>query len=148
MFDTPSQSLYLITCVTLIKLLLGFDTAMFDVTMATTTSIIRGKTEEERVEALSKTGKLALVGNMYRYLGLMMYNSAELLLAHKIARENKHKEEQERDDREEEKEMALFENKKADQAYLIFKEGGSLLSKLETTNLQDIVRSLCSVKKA
>ena len=82
---------------------------------------------------------------MYRYLGSMMYNSAELFLARKIARENKRREEQERDDREEEKEMALFE--KTDQAYLIFKEGGLLLSKLDKTELQDIVRFLCSVEK-
>ena len=41
--------------------------------------------------------------------------------------------------------MALF--KKAGQAYLIFKEGDSLLSKLNKTELQDIVRFLCSVEK-
>ena len=74
-----------------------------------------------------------------------MYNSAELLLACKIVRENNRREEQERDEREEEKEMALF--KKANQAYLIFKEGGLLLSKLDKTKLQDIVRFLCSVEK-
>ena len=75
----------------------------------------------------------------------MMYNSAELLLTRKIARENKCMEEQERDDREEEKEIALFE--KANQAYLIFKKGGSLLSKLDKTELQDIVRFFCSLEK-
>ena len=95
-------------CVLLIKLLLDFDTAVFDATLPTTTSIIRGETEEERAEALAKTGKLASAGNMYRYLGSMMYNSKELLLARSIARENKHKEVQEREDREAEKEMALF----------------------------------------
>ena len=129
----------------LIKLLLGFDTAVFDATLPTTTSIIRGETEEERAEALAKTGKLASAGNMYRYLGSMMYNSKELLLARSIARENKHKEVQEREDREEEKEMALFE--KADQAYLVFKEGGSLLCALRKPELQDIVRFLCCVEK-
>jgi len=92
----------------MIKLLSGFDTAVFDATLPTTTSIIRVETEKEQAEAPSKTGKLASTGNMYRYLGSMMYNSAELLLTRKIARENKRREEQERDDRKEEKEMALF----------------------------------------
>ena len=40
--------------------------------------------------------------------------------------------------------MALFE--KADQAYLI-QGGRSLLSKLDKTELQDIVRFLCCVEK-
>lgn len=79
-------------CVLSIKLLLDFDTALFDATLPTTSSIIRGETEEEWAEALTKTGKLALAGNMYRYCGSMMYTSAALLLACKIALENKHKE--------------------------------------------------------
>ena len=41
--------------------------------------------------------------------------------------------------------MVLFE--KANQAYLIFKEDSSLLSKLDKMNLQDIVRFLYSVEK-
>ena len=41
--------------------------------------------------------------------------------------------------------MALFE--KAGQAYLVFNEGGMLLIKLNKTELQDIVRFLCSVEK-
>ena len=41
--------------------------------------------------------------------------------------------------------MALF--KKANQANLIFKEGGLLLRKLNKAELQDIVRFLYSVKK-
>ena len=41
--------------------------------------------------------------------------------------------------------MAIFE--KAGQAYLIFKEVGSLLSKLDKTKLQDTVRFLCSAEK-
>ena len=50
-----------------------------------------------------------------------------------------------REHREEEKEMAFC--KKANQAYLIFKENGSLLSKLDETELYDIVCFLCSVEK-
>ena len=74
-----------------------------------------------------------------------MYNSAELLLARKIARENKRKEQQDRADEEEEVSMRLLE--KADQAYLRFKDGGSLLTKLGTDDLKDLVWFLCHVKK-
>ena len=61
---------------------------IFDATLSPTTSIIRGEAEEELAQSLAKTGELASAGNMYvslRYLGNMMYNSAELLFACKIA---------------------------------------------------------------
>ena len=96
-------------------------------------------------KALTNTAKLASTGNMYCYPGSMMCNSPEPLLAHKIARENKRREDQDKKDEEEEKEIALFE--KTNQACLIFKEGGLLLSKLDKTRLQDTVRFLCSVEK-
>ena len=96
----------------------GFCTAVFDTTVSTTTSIIRGTTEKERAQSLAKTGKLASVGNMYHYLGSMLYNGAELLLAHKIARQNKEKDEQEKPDKAKEKEAALCS--KAKDAYVIF----------------------------
>ena len=86
---------------------------MFDTTLPTITSIIQGKMGNEWEAALVKTGKLALAGIIYRYCGSVMYNSVELLFACKIARENKHMEDQEKEDSEEEKEVALFE--KADQ---------------------------------
>ena len=49
--------MYLITCVLLIKLRLGSDTAVFDATLPTTISIIQGETKEEQVEALGREDK-------------------------------------------------------------------------------------------
>ena len=98
----------------------GFCTTVFDATLPTTASIIRGETEEGRAQDLTKTGKLASAGNMFRYLGNMMYNSAELFLSRQIARENKEKEQQEKVDRAKEKEIAFYN--KAEEAYLTFYE--------------------------
>ena len=53
---------------------------------------------------------------MFRLLGGMMYNDAEPLLARKIARENKEKEQQEKVDRAKEMEIALYN--KVEEAYL------------------------------
>ena len=82
---------------------------------------------------------------MYRYLGSMMYNGAELLLARKIARENKEKDEQEKLDKAKEKEAALYS--KAEDAYVIFCEKGHLLDQLNVPELQNIVGFLCCVEK-
>ena len=82
---------------------------MVDATLPTTTSIIRGETTGERAQALAKTGRVASAGNVYQFLGLMMYNSAELLLAQKIAREIKLTEQQDRAGKEEEVSLRLFE---------------------------------------
>ena len=117
---------------------------MFDATLPTTTSIIRGETAEERAEHLAKTGKTASASNIYRYLGLMMYNSKELLRAREIARETKEQEQQDKVDMAKEKEASLF--RKADDAYWIFHEHGHLLAKLNLSELQDIVRYLCCVE--
>ena len=106
----------------------GFDTAVFDATLPTTTSIIRGETEEERAQALAKRGKLASAGNMFCFLGNMMYNSKELILARKVARENKAKEDQVKVDKAKDREIALF--RKAEEAHLVFHEKGHLLDKL------------------
>ena len=122
----------------------GFDTAVFDATLPTTTSIIRGETAAERAEQLAKTGKVAVAGNIYRCLGSMMYNSEELLLARKIARKNKEDAERAKLDKKKEKEAALY--KKAEDAYLIFHNKGHLLDKLNISELQDIVRFLCCVE--
>ena len=124
---------------------LGYDTAVFDATLPTTTSIIRGQTEEERARELAKTGRVAAAGNMFRFLGSMMYNSAELLLARQIARENKEKEQQEKVDRAKEKEIALYN--KAEEAYLSFCRQGHLLNKLNLEELKDIVRYICCAEK-
>ena len=94
---------------------------------------------------LAKTGKTASAGNMYRYLGSMMYNSEELLLAREIARKNKEEQERQKIDKAKEKEMALY--KKAEEAYVIFCEKGHLLDRLTNHELQDIVRFLCCVEK-
>ena len=75
----------------------------------------------------------------------MMYNGAELLLARKIARENKEKDEQEKLDKAKEKEAALYS--KAEDAYVIFCEKGHLLDQLNVPELQNIVRFLCCVEK-
>ena len=50
LFDTPSQNLYLITCVSLIKLLSGFDTAVFNATLSTTTSIILSRLDKTELQ--------------------------------------------------------------------------------------------------
>ena len=118
---------------------------MFDAILPTTTSIISGETTEERAQALAKTGRVASAGNVYRFLGSMMYNSAELLLARKIGHENKLKKQQHQADKEKEYSMTLFE--KADQAYTWFKDNGSLLTKIGTDDLRHLVRFLCHIKK-
>ena len=51
----------------------------------------------------------------------------------------------EKEDAQEERDMALLD--KAEQAYRKFKEKGSLLDRLTVPDLQDIVRFLCSVEK-
>ena len=94
---------------------------------------------------LAKTGKTASAGNMYRYLGSMMYNSEELLLARGIARKNKEEQERQKIDKAKEKEMALY--KKAEEAYVIFGEKGHLLDRLTNHELQDIARFICCVEK-
>ena len=118
---------------------------MVDATLPTTTSIIRGETTGERAQALAKTGRVASADNVYQFLGLMMCNSAELLLAQKIARKIKLTEQQDRAGKEEEVSLRLFE--KADQAYIWFKDNGSLLAKIGTDVLKHLVRFLCHVKK-
>ena len=82
---------------------------------------------------------------MFCFLGTMMYNSEAMLLARKIAWEEKEKEVQEKEDSEEACFLGLFE--KADQAYMLYKEGGSLLTNLGKEPLQDIVRFLCYHEK-
>ena len=121
-----------------LNILPGFDTAVFNATLPTTTSIIRGQTEEEQAEQLAKTGKVASAGNMYRYLGSMMYNSKELLLAREIARKKKQEEQQEKIDKAKEKEAELF--RKAEEAYILFHEKGHLLDRLTVNELKYIVR--------
>ena len=74
-----------------------------------------------------------------------MYSSEDMLLARKIAWEEKEKEVQEKEDLEEARSLELFE--KADQAYMIFRENGSLLMNLGKEPLQDIVRFLCYHEK-
>ena len=128
-----------------VHLSLGFDTAVFDATLPTTTAIIRGQTGEERSQALAKSGKTASAGNMWRYLGHLIYNSEDMLRAREIAREMAASKRKEKADAQEERDVALLD--KAEQAYHKFKEKGSLLDRLTVPDLQDIVRFLCSVKK-
>ena len=47
---------------------------------------------EERARHLAKLGRVASAGAMFRFLGTMMYNSEDMLLARKIVREEKEKE--------------------------------------------------------
>ena len=68
-----------------------------------------------------------------------------MLLVRKIAREEKEKEVQEKEDSEEARSLELFE--KADQAHMLYKENGSLLVNLGKEPLQDIVRFLCYREK-
>jgi len=100
---------------------------------------------EERAQALVKTGRVASAGNVYRLPGLVVYNSAELHLARKVARKNKLKEQQDRVDEEEELSLGLFG--KSDQANTWFKDNGSLLTKISTEDLKHLVRCLYHAKK-
>ena len=101
--------------------------------------------EEERARELAKTGRAASAGNMFCLLGSMMYNGAELLLARKIAHENKEKEQQEKVDRAKEKELALYN--KAEETYLSFCRQAHLLNKLNLEKLKDLVRYIYYVEK-
>ena len=100
---------------------------------------------EERAQGLAKTGKTATAGNTWRFLGHLIYNSEDLLCAREIAREIAANKRKEKEDAQEERDMALLD--KAEQAYRKFKEKGSLLDRLTVPDLQDIVRFLCSVEK-
>ena len=91
----------------MLNLSLGFDIAVFDVTLPATTSIIRGKTEEQRTETVTQAGKLALAGTMHRYLRLIMYNIEELLMACKLTHKNNKEERQEKEDDNKGKEVAI-----------------------------------------
>ena len=86
-----------------------------------------------------------LHAGIYRFLRSMIYNSAELFRTQEIARENELKEQEDR--AKEEKELALRIFEKADQAYIWFKDSGSLLTKIGAENLKHLVRFLYHVKK-
>ena len=123
----------------------GFEVSVFDATLPTTSCSLRGETMEERARQLAKSGRVASAGAMFRFLGTMMYNSEDMLLARKIAREEKEKEVQEKDDAEENHAIDLFE--KSDQAFMHFRDSGSLLSNIGKEPLQDIVRFICHQEK-
>ena len=124
---------------------LGYDTTVFDVNLPTTSCIIRGETTKERVQALAKTGRLASAGTVWRFLGTSVYNGEDMLRAREIARENRMRESQEKEDEEDALALRLYGE--ADLAYVKFKEGGSLLSKLGGDDLKDLVRFICHVEK-
>ena len=124
---------------------LGYNTAVFDANFPTTSCIIRGKTTEERAQALAKTGRLVSAGTVWRFLGTLVYNGKHMLRAREIAQENRTRESQEKED--EENLLALRLYGEADLAYVKFKEGGSLLSKLGGDDLKDLVRFICHVEK-
>ena len=125
--------------------LLVFDTSVFDASLPTTSCIIRGQTVEERAEALAKSGKVASAGNVWRFLGSMMYNSEEMLLARKIAREIRANERRERESAQADAETALLE--KAEGVYQTFREKGSVLTALSAEDLKHLVRFVCHIKK-
>ena len=77
------------------------NTDVFDAALPTTSPLIRGQTVEEHARNLEKSGKTSSAGGMFRFLGNMMYNGEEMLLARKIAREENANKEQEKIDREE-----------------------------------------------
>ena len=100
---------------------------------------------EERAQGLAKTGKTASAVNTWRFLGHLIYNSEDMLRAREIAREIAASKRKEKEDAQEERDVALLD--KAEQAYHKFNEKGSLLDRLTVPDLQDIVRFLCSVEK-
>ena len=126
--------------------LLGCDSLCLTPTYPPRTScIICGKTEREHVDVLARSGKVALVGNMWRLLGSMMYNSNEILLARKIACEIKDNEQRERESAQVDAETALLE--KAEGIYQTFREKSSVLTALSADDLKHLVRFVCHIEK-
>mmetsp|Transcript_33312 Transcript_33312/g.50121 ORF Transcript_33312/g.50121 Transcript_33312/m.50121 type:complete len:119 (-) Transcript_33312:267-623(-) len=51
----------------------GYDTAVFDAVLPTTTPIDRAATSQERVQALAESGKIARASGLFHIWGSMMY---------------------------------------------------------------------------
>jgi len=126
-------------------LTLGYDTAVFDANLPTTSCIIRGETTEERAQALAKTGRLASAGTVWRFLGTSVYNGEDMLRAREITQENRMRGNQEKDDKEDALALRLYGE--VDLVYVKFKEGGSLLFELGADNLKDLVWFIYHVEK-
>ena len=86
---------------------------------------------------MEKTGRLASAGTVWRFLGTSVYNGEDMLRAREITRENRMRESQEKEDEEDALALRLYGE--ANLAYVKFKEGGSLLSKLGGDDLKDLV---------
>ena len=117
---------------------------MFDSDLPTMTPLIRGETMEERARDLAKSGKTASAGGMFRFLGSMMYNSEEMILARKYAREAAEDERQKKEDKIDSGMAALFE--KADQVYMKFVDNDSKLCRLKREELKHLVRYICKLE--
>ena len=113
--------------------------------MPTTTSIVRGQTEKERARELAKTGRVASAGNMFRLLGSMMYDGPDLLLARKIARENKEKEQHKR--RWTGPRRRKYPCTTRQRRRILFCPQAHLLNKLNLEELVDVVLYICYVEK-
>ena len=107
--------------------------------------MIRGKTVEERAQALAKSGKTASAGGMFRYLGSMMYNGEELLLARKIQREMKAKERQDEIDKADKEMEDLF--MAADQVYEKFVDCDKSFAGLNNDDLKVLIKFIVKIEK-
>ena len=106
--------------------------------------MIRGETVEERARALAKSGKTASAGGMFRFLGNMMYNGEELLLARKIQREMKEKEKQAEIDKADKVMEELFAA--ADRVYEKFVECDECIQGLNSNDLKALVKFIVKIE--
>eukprot|EP00984_Skeletonema_dohrnii_P036843 scaffold38270_cov255-Skeletonema_dohrnii-CCMP3373.AAC.1 len=124
----------------------GYDTAVFDAVLPTTTPIEHTATSQERVQALAESGKIARASGLFRILRSMMYNGDEILEARKMNAESKKKATAAKKKAAEDKEINLFAA--ASLAYQRFvEEHARDLKKMSASDLTDIVKFLVAVDK-
>ncbi len=121
----------------------GYDVAVFDAVLPTTTPIQRADTREERVQALVDGKQVARASGLFRLLGSMMYNGDEILEARTLDREVRQKAKDAKKKEAEDKEVELFEE--ASFKYQLFVEKGRNLNMLKADDLTPIVKFLCAV---
>jgi hypothetical protein len=93
---------------------------------------------------LTETGRLVSAVTIWRFRGVLVYNSKDMLRAQEIAQEKILRKSQVNEEGEDEVALRLYEEDNL--AYVKFKEGGSLLTKLDFDTIKDFVRFSCHVE--
>ena len=115
--------------------------SVFDATLHTASKITRETTSQARAEALATTGRTAKALGMFRCLGNMLYNGDEMMEARRIHRNTKQRGIEEKQQRQEEEDMEVFED--ANMVYLKYKDG----ERLVVEDLKVLVKFIIMVDK-